>query len=168
MAGLSEATLQGDRAILSHLKALGAEPVQTDEGILVRPGRLKGVQLDLSDCPDIAPILALVCQLAEGESLLTGCRRLRLKESDRLSATVKLLNDLGGRASEDGDSIRIKGVKQLKGGTVDCARDHRMVMLAAAAGTVAESPVTVHEAEALDKSWPDFLPLYRRLGGIAE
>ena len=168
VSGLSTDTLQGDRALITHLKALGAETELTPEGYTVRAEKLHGATLDLRDCPDIAPILALTCQLAEGDSRLDGCGRLRLKESDRLDATVSLLNELGGSARSEGDSILIHGVKKLRGGAVRCARDHRMVMLAAIAGTVSEQPVEVDCAECLNKSWPDFLDVYRSLGGITQ
>ena len=84
---LSPVTTQGDRAILRHLTALGATVEESDNHIRVKAGKLHGATLDMHDCPDIAPILALTAQLAEGESRLTHCGRLRLKECDRLAAT---------------------------------------------------------------------------------
>lgn len=167
--GVNERSIQGDRAVLAHLEALGAEIVREDGCISVKPGELHGAELDLHDTPDIAPILALVCQLAKGESRLTGCGRLRLKECDRLAATVRLLNALGGDAREEGDTIAVRGVERLRGGvTVDGCHDHRMVMLLSAAASVAQQPVTVQGVEALEKSWPDYLDVYRALGGKAE
>ena len=63
----------------------------------------------------------------------------------------------------------LRGVRRLRGGvTLDGCGDHRMVMLASLAASVAEQPVTVTGTECLAKSWPDYLALYRRLGGIAE
>ncbi len=165
---LSTKTVQGDVAVLRHLEALGAEVTQDEEGIAVKPGKLHGATLDMRNCPDIAPILALVCQMAPGESRLAGCARLRLKECDRLSATVALLGTLGGCARENGDDIVITGVSQLHGGKVADDNDHRMVMLASIAALCATGPVTVPEAEALNKSWPDYLKVYRSLGGQAQ
>ena len=169
VTGLQPETTQGDRAVLAHLRALGADVAESAAGITVRSGKLHGTVLDLHDCPDIAPLLALVAQLAEGESRLTRCGRLRLKESDRLAETVDLLNAMGGDAAADGDDIVLRGVRRLRGGvTLDGCGDHRMVMLASLAASVAEQPVTVTGTECLAKSWPDYLALYRRLGGIAE
>ena len=122
----------------------------------------------MHDCPDIAPILALVCQMAPGDSRLTGCRRLRLKECDRLAATVELLNTLGGCCEEEGDDIVVHGVTQLKGGTLKDYNDHRMVMLASIAALVSQEPVTVPGVQALNKSWPGYLTVYRDLGGRVE
>ena len=166
VTGLAADTIQGDRAVLTHLAALGATVDEQDSGIAVRGGHLHGAVLDMSDCPDIAPMLALVCQLAEGESRLTRCGRLRLKECDRLEATVAILNRLGGSARIEGDDIIISGVDKLRGGvTLDNYNDHRMVMLAAVAASVTEEPVTVQGVEALNKSWPEFLKVYEALGG---
>lgn len=166
VTGLAADTIQGDRAVLDHLTALGATVDERESGITVRSGRLHGAVLDMHDCPDIAPMLALVCQLAEGESRLTRCGRLRLKECDRLEATVAMLNQLGGNARIEGDDMVIRGVNKLRGGvTLEDYNDHRMVMLAAIAASVAEEPVTVRGVEALNKSWPEFLKVYEALGG---
>ena len=166
---LAKETTQGDRAVLSHLVALGARIDESDTGITVSAEKLSGATLDMSDCPDIAPILALVCQLAEGESRLNGCGRLRLKECDRLAATVETLNLLGGHAREEGDAIVIQGVKELRGSVkLPNYNDHRMVMLGMIAASIAKAPVTVAGVEALNKSWPEFANVYRDLGGKAE
>lgn len=166
---LAKETTQGDRAILKHLEALGAKVREDESGVTVTAGRLIGATLDMADCPDIAPMLALTCQLADGESRLTGCGRLRLKECDRLAATVEILNLLGGNARAEGDTILISGVKKLKGGvTLPDYNDHRMVMLGAIAAAVAENPVTVTGVQALNKSWPEFINVYQKLGGKAE
>lgn len=166
---LAKETTQGDRAVLAHLTALGAKVTEDVSGVTVTAEKLTGAVLDMANCPDIAPILALVCQMAEGESRLTGCGRLRLKECDRLAATVEVLNLLGGSAKAEGDTIVIQGVKQLKGGvTLPDYNDHRMVMLGAIAGSVAKEPVTVTGVQALNKSWPEFINVYQNLGGKAE
>ena len=166
---LAKETTQGDRAILAYLAALGAKVQEDESGVTVTADKLTGTTLNMADCPDIAPILALTCQLAEGESRLTGCGRLRLKECDRLAATVEVLNLLGGNARAVGDTIVIQGVKALKGGvTLPDYNDHRMVMLGATAATIAQEPVTVTGVEALNKSWPEFVSVYKNLGGKAE
>lgn len=169
VTGLAADTTQGDRAILKHLAALGAQITEDESGIAVRGGSLQGAELDVHDCPDIAPVLALVCQLAKGRSRLKGCGRLRLKECDRLAATVESLNLLGGCAREEGDDIVIEGVETLRGGVaLPYYNDHRMVMLGSIAATVAQQPVTISGVEALNKSWPEYLNVYKALGGKAE
>ena len=169
VTGLAKETTQGDRAVLRHLEALGAKVQEDGSGVTVMPGKLSGAVLSMADCPDIAPILSLVCQMAEGESRLTHCGRLRLKECDRLAATVEVLNLLGGNARVEGDTIVIQGVRKLKGGvTLPDYNDHRMVMLGTVAASVAEEPVTVSGVQALEKSWPEFINVYKQLGGKAQ
>ncbi len=166
---LVKQTTQGDRAVLEHLAALGAKVCEDESGVTVTADALHGATLDMAGCPDIAPILALICQLAEGESRLIGCGRLRLKECDRLAATVETLNLLGGNARAEGDTIVIQGVKALKGGVkLQNYNDHRMVMLGMIAASIAVEPVVVTGVEALNKSWPEFINVYQTLGGKAE
>lgn len=166
VSGLMRETTQGDRAVLRHLAAMGADITEDDQAICVKAESLHGAVLDVHDCPDIAPVLALTCQLAQGESRLKGCGRLRLKECDRLAATVEILNALGGDARADGDDIVVNGVEKLQGGvTIDGYNDHRMVMLLSLAATLAREPVTVQGVEALNKSWPDYLSALEKLGG---
>ena len=163
---INDRTMVPMRAIF---EALGATVEESDNHIRVKADKLHGATLDMHDCPDIAPILALTAQLAEGESHLTHCGRLRLKECDRLAATVEILNLLGGNAQADGDDIVLHGVKQLRGGvTLPNYGDHRMVMLASIAATKCEQPIEMDGIEAIDKSWPEYLKVYQMLGGKCE
>jgi len=151
--------LQGDARVVEVLKAM-----QKD-------GWLTASQIDCSDIPDLAPILALTCSQADGVSTLTGVSRLRIKESDRLAATQELLSKLGVQTevSADSDTLRVFGPVKLTGGFEAEARsDHRLVMFLSAAALIADKPITVHGAECLNKSWPGFLDSYRKLGGVAE
>lgn len=164
---ISTDTVQGDVAVLQHLEALGAEIHTNEHGIWVTRTAPHGATLDVRNCPDIAPILALVCQLTPGESRLSGCGRLRLKECDRLAATVEILNRLGGCCAEEGDDITIHGVTSLHGGTLPDYNDHRMVMLASIAALVSDAPITM-PSQSIRKSWPDYLTVYNALGGKAQ
>lgn len=169
VTGLEPDSLQGDRAIVDCLERMGAAITARPDGVTIRQSALHGVELDLRDTPDIGPILALACQLAEGKSLLHGCGRLRLKESDRLNETISMLNALGGHVELQGDTLAIEGAAQLRGGvSLPPIQDHRMVMLASAAAVAADAPITVSGAESLAKSWPDYLSVYRALGGKVE
>jgi 3-phosphoshikimate 1-carboxyvinyltransferase len=82
---------------------------------------------------------------------------------------VEVLNLLGGNARAEGDDIVIQGVKELKGGvSLPNYNDHRMVMLGAIAASIAKEPVMVSGVEALNKSWPEFINVYKKLNGQAE
>ncbi len=150
LRGLNAHSAQGDAAVLSlHQK-------------LSRSG---DVAIDLTDCPDLLPPLAVMAAVREGSTRFTGAARLRLKESDRLTTVRDLLLDLGGFADEGPDSLTVHGVSRLTGGTVDGANDHRIVMAAAIAATRCERPVVILGAEAVKKSYPNFWEHYENLGG---
>ncbi len=148
--GLDPCSVQGDRVIAEHCARLS------------RPG---GAEIDVSQCPDLAPPLAAAAAVRRGTARLTNAARLRLKESDRLSAIAGTLNALGAKVMEGPDFLAFEGVESLRGGTVDCRNDHRIAMMAAVAATRCESPVTLLGAECVRKSYPDFWEDYRRLGG---
>jgi len=131
---------------------------------LARPG---DCEIDISDCPDLLPPLAVMAAVRQGTTRFVNAARLRIKESDRIAAAAAMLTALGGQAEEGTDSLTVRGVPVLSGGTVDGANDHRIVMAAAVAATACTGPVTVLGAQAVSKSYPDFFEVYRSLGGDA-
>ena len=150
LRGLNGRSSQGDAAVVSHCKRL------SENG---------DVSIDLSDCPDLLPPLAVMAAVRRGTTRFTGAARLRLKESDRLATVHQMLSALGGAASEEADSLTVYGVSTLPGGTVDGANDHRIVMAAAIAATRCQGPVVIRGAEAVKKSYPGFWREYENLGG---
>lgn len=108
------------------------------------------------------PILSMTLATVEGGSLISGAARLRLKESDRLSAMQSALDALGITAIEGRDFLALRG-GTLKPGNVSSANDHRIVMAAALAST--QTSLMVHGAEAIEKSYPDFFRHFAALGG---
>jgi len=145
-AGLSQTSLQGDRVVAELLRDF--------------PNVIDGSQI-----PDLIPILAVVAAVRPGITTINHAERLRLKESDRLETTVRLIRDLGGDAEERPDGMVIRGKPLLRGGQVDGCNDHRIVMAAAIAATNCTGPVTIMGAEAVNKSYPGFFRDYKGLGG---
>lgn len=152
-----------------RLKGLNAYSAQGDSVItslyqkLIQDGTLT---IDVSNCPDLLPPLAVMAAVRRGTTHFTGAARLRLKESDRLSTVHRMLKALGGASAEEADSLTVYGVPALPGGTVDGANDHRIVMAAAVAATRCQGPVTILGAEAVKKSYPGFWRDYENLGGV--
>ena len=142
--------------------AQGDMRVASDYWRLARPG---DTELDVSQCPDLVPPLAAMAAVRRGTARLTHAARLRMKESDRLTTVAAALNALGGQVEEGPDSLTIRGLDQLAGGTVDCCNDHRIAMMAAAAAVACRGPVTLVGAECVSKSYPNFWEHYRELGG---
>lgn len=158
VTGLSVPSAQGDTMILTLLDKFGAKIDYDDkkEAFTVFPSPLKGIQIDARQIPDLVPVLAVVAAVAEGDTEITGAKRLRDKESDRLSTTAAMLRAIGGEVEEREDGLLIHGGKPLAGGLVDGAKDHRIVMSAAVAATVCEEEVIITDAQAADKSFPAF------------
>ena len=149
--GLDETSAQADRRIAAYYWRLA------------RPGDR---ELDVSQCPDLAPALGAMAALARGNTRLTGAGRLRLKESDRLSAIAETIRRLGGQAREEADSLVIRGVDRLEGGErVDSRGDHRIAMMAAVLATRCRRPVSILQMECVDKSYPEFWNDFTKLGG---
>ena len=151
VTGMDPRSTQGDRRIVPYEE-------------LLRGGGT--VELDVSQCPDLVPALAVHAALRAGEiTRIVNAGRLRIKESDRLAAVREELNRLGARVTEGPDSLTIVGVETLSGGTADSHNDHRIAMMAAVAATRCAAPVTLTGAESVRKSYPDFWEDYARLGG---
>lgn len=164
--GLNQNSNQGDKALLDILEMAGARIEAFDTHIKALPSRLQAFEVDVSQCPDIAPILAVVAALSKGTSKITGAARLRIKECDRLKAITIELNKLGGHVFEEKDRLTIKGVETLQGGEVDSWGDHRIAMALAIASTKCIEPVTIRHSDAVHKSYPNFFEDYKMLGGI--
>ena len=157
--GLNVNSFQGDKKIIE----ICSEMVYNNIGMAAP------FSIDVSDIPDLVPILAVLASFCDGESRITGAARLRIKESDRLAAMEETLNALGGDVRATDDSLIINGKPVLKGGvTVSAHNDHRIAMAMAIAATRCEQPITVLGAECVRKSYPDFWEVYRGLGGKAD
>lgn len=159
VTGLEPESTQPDRVILPLLRQMGARIELSPEGVTAYPSRLTGTTIDVSGCPDLLPPLAAAMAFAKGESRLTGAARLRLKESDRLAGMAGLLRALGGRVEEEPDGLRIAG-SGLRGGVADPCGDHRLAMAAAVAALACREPVTIKDAECVEKSYPAWWGLF--------
>jgi len=164
--GLNLGSSQGDMATIRLLSYFGADVAYGANSVTVTPvGKLRGIQIDAADTPDIVPVLAVVASVTKGETVIINAERLRLKESDRLNAVTDIMRSLGADISQTQDGFIIKGKKTLKGGTVPSYGDHRLVMMAAVASAVCENPVIINVAEAINKSYPRFFKDFEQLGG---
>ena len=159
-------SLQGDRAIVEIVQKMGANLEINDKNIKVFPGETKGTVIDVSQCPDIAPILTVLAALSEGETRIINGERLRIKESDRITSMRTELNKLGADIREEGDTLIINGVKELEGGVaVDSWNDHRVAMALAIASIKCKNPILITGAGAVRKSYPNFWNDFVSMGG---
>jgi 3-phosphoshikimate 1-carboxyvinyltransferase len=143
----------------------GGEPVGD---LRVLPGELHGVEVgpeSIPSCIDEVPLLALLGTLAHGVTRIRGAGELRHKESDRLAAVARLFSSLGGRIELSEDGFSVEGPQRLKSGQVDPQGDHRIAMAAAVLSPCIRHGVTFHGFEAAQVSFPDFVGMFRALGG---
>jgi 3-phosphoshikimate 1-carboxyvinyltransferase len=159
---------QADRSILEVLRLAGASVSPGKDNVTVSPGKLKPFSYDINDCPDLAPPLVALAAFCPGRSVITGAKRLKTKESDRAHALQKEFSILGVGVSNLDDRVEIIGTERVKGGDVSSHGDHRIAMALAVAAIRSENPVVVHDAEAVNKSYPGFYDDLRKLGLICE
>ncbi len=156
---LLEDSLQGDRFILNIL---------SDSGICVNTERtyveisgfvdsLKPFVVNLRDYPDLIPISVVLACKAEGQSVIHGTRRLRFKESDRISSMIAELTKMGADINIIGDSLRISGNRRLCGAELDSHQDHRIAMACTIAALAAEGSSLIRGVECISKSYPNFI-----------
>jgi 3-phosphoshikimate 1-carboxyvinyltransferase len=160
---LSMASSQADRGIVEVLRGMGARAGICGNSISVERAQLRGIEADLSDSPDLFPVVAILCATSQGESVLRGLKRLRFKESDRLAAMVENLKRMGVETRQKGDTLLIEGGSP-QGGVVDPRKDHRIAMALAVLGLVSEGETTILDAECVSKSYPGFWGDLQSLG----
>ena len=114
---------------------------------------------------DELPLVALLGCFAEGDTVVTGAAELRLKETDRIAATVEGLNGLGADMEATDDGFVVHGGTGIEGGSIDARGDHRMAMLGAVAGLASRTGVEVVGMDAAAVSYPGFEDDVRALVG---
>lgn len=169
VTGLNPRSLQADRKIIEVLRRMGARVEIGGSTVTVeKTDEFLPINLDVSDCPDLFPIVCILCSLAKGKSVITGIRRLRLKESDRVKAVATNLRRVGGHVNISGESFVINGGSgNLKPSVVDSFNDHRIAMAFGVMGLVVDG-ILIRNAECVNKSFPDFWSKLRFLGADAD
>ena len=165
VSNVPQKSLQGDTVLVAMLKKMGCQ-VSYDQGITVKgPEKLNGIEVDMGDCPDVAPTLAVVAAMAHGRTVIKNVAHLRIKECDRLNAMATELSRLGVRLEEKSDQLIIDGVgpAALHGAEIETYNDHRIAMCLAVAGLVVPGVVIVNDS-CVAKSFPDFWERFAKLG----
>ena len=165
VVGLNPDSQQGDKVILDILKRFGGKFKPIEGGYRFERSLLKATEIDLADCPDLGPILFTLGCFCNGSTIIRNAGRLRLKESDRISAMQEELKKMGARIEVDGDTVTITGVAlHAPAEPLYGHNDHRIVMALAVAVYAAGLPALLRGAEAVNKSWPAVWDTLRGLG----
>ena len=162
--GLNMMSAQGDKVIVEALMSANAGIAIEAKGIKVHPTAMKSFEFDASDCPDLFPPLVALAAFCKGETRLKGVHRLIHKESNRAKSLQEEFGKMGVRIDLEDDLMRIAGGDTIKGTRVHSHHDHRIAMACAVAALKAESETIIENAQAVNKSYPDFYWHLKKLG----
>ena len=162
--GLDLTSTQADKNIMSALKACECDLSITNNVIKIGPSDLKAFQFDATDCPDLFPPLVALAAYCNGTTTIKGVNRLAHKESDRGITLQEEFGKLGIKIILHDDEMQVFGGTGIFGATVHSRHDHRIAMACAVAALQADDEVTIEEAEAINKSYPDFYEHLQKLG----
>jgi 3-phosphoshikimate 1-carboxyvinyltransferase len=155
--------LMGANIELSHQRDVGGEPVVD---IRVRSANLKAIVIPeelVALAIDEFPVLFIAAACAEGETILTGAKELRVKESDRIQVMADGLQILGVDAKPTEDGMIIQGGK-INGGRVISHGDHRIAMSFTIAALRASTEIVIDDCANVNTSFPDFVGFASHLG----
>ena len=164
ISGLSSLSTQADKIILDVLKKFGAKIVMEKSGIIKVSSALKNpFHIDLSDAPDLFPVLAVLACGANGVSKLHGTNRLLNKESNRLQSICNMLDVFKVNYQSIAHELHINGRGRVNGGNVKTYDDHRIAMAAICAGTIADNAIIIDNEECINKSYKNY---FKQMDGI--
>ncbi len=158
---------QGDKAILDCIPSYSTN----NDTITIHKSTPVAQTIDLSNCPDLGPILCVLAAFTHGETKIINCARLRMKESDRIEAMETELKKWNVDITSTFDSITIHGKEKYN---LDPSieifghNDHRIVMAMSVFGLCANTSCVIDDAQAISKSYPTFFDDIKRLGGKVE
>ncbi|MFH7319650.1 3-phosphoshikimate 1-carboxyvinyltransferase [Desulfurivibrio sp. D14AmB] len=161
-------SLQGDAVLVDILERMGCRVERSPRGITVSAEEeLRGVEVDMGDCPDVVPTLAVVAALARGRTVIRNIAHLRIKECDRLGVMAGELAKLGVKTEEGPDFLVVEGRGRdhnYHGAAIATHNDHRIAMCFAVAG-LAIAGIRIENPGCVKKSFPDFWQRFARLTG---
>lgn len=163
---LNTLSAQSDKAIMEALEKAGAEILPGVFTMIVVKKELNAFEIDATDCPDLFPPLVALAANCKGITKIKGVSRLAHKESDRGLTLQQEFGKMGIRIDLEGDVMLVHGGTGIKGAIVHSHNDHRIAMACAVAALTADGAVTIENAEAINKSYPEFYDHLSALGGV--
>ena len=164
ISGLSTLSTQADKIILDVLKKFGAKvEIEKSTKIKVSSALKNPFQMDLTNAPDLFPVLAVLACGANGVSKLQGTNRLVNKESNRLHSVCNMLDVFKVNYQSIANELHINGRGRVNGGNVKTYDDHRIAMAAICAGTIADNAIIIDNEECINKSYKNY---FKQMDGI--
>lgn len=161
--GLDVFSTQADKAILQALMQSKTKLSITEEQIEIEESRLQPFHFNATDCPDLFPPLVAFAAYCDGTSVIEGIHRLTHKESNRALTLQEEFAKMGIGISFQDDLMLVKGGTGVKTATASSRHDHRIAMACAVAALKADGEVIIDDAEAVNKSYPQFWQHLQRL-----
>ncbi|HEY6239042.1 MAG TPA: hypothetical protein VIZ68_07660, partial [Thermoplasmata archaeon] len=155
---------QADRRILPILRDAGATVRESGDTVRVTGPVMNGFEVDLTESPDLYPLVGVLAGAIPATSFLRGAPHLVFKESDRRAATVRLVRGMGAAVRNARGGLRIDGTSNVRRLALRGLDDHRVVMSAAVAALIGDRRSTIGRAHAVAKSFPTFWRVLRTLG----
>jgi 3-phosphoshikimate 1-carboxyvinyltransferase len=161
--GIGSRSHQGEIQLAKVLGQMGCAVSWAPDSVEVKGGALRGVDVDMNDCPDSVQTLACVALFAKGPTRVRNVRNLRVKETDRIAAIAKECAKLGAAVEEHDDGFTLTPPAKVVAAEIDTYQDHRMAMSFAVAALAAPG-VVIRDPECVSKSYPGFFEQLESLG----
>ncbi len=164
--GLNNTSTQADKKIVDALLDAGAEMEVSEDRIYIKRKNLDEFEFDATDCPDLFPPLVTLAAHCNGVTRIRGLKRLKHKESDRGLSLKEEFDKLGTDILLRDDEMLVygNGGVQVKNHILNSHHDHRIAMACAVAALGADFEVQIRNADAVNKSYPDFYKHLQQLG----
>ena len=163
ITGLDFSDSQPDKAVVDYLKQMGAKIEVKGDAVHIRPGSLKGIEIDMNRTPDALPAMAVTAAFAQGTTRLLNVPQARKKETDRIKCMSEELAKLGIKTQELPDGLIVHN-GTLTAGSLSGRGDHRIVMALSLAAMALDEACTIDTAEAINVTFPDYVTLMKQLG----
>ena len=134
--------------------------------LMIEYSKLKGVEIKKENIPfliDELPLIAVAATQAQGKTVVSGAKELRVKETDRIKSIVSELKKMGADIEEREDGFVVEGSTKLKGAVCESCNDHRIAMSLAVAALLAEGKTVIRNSECIDISFPEFEKILQKL-----
>ena len=153
----------GANIVLDNVKDVSGEPVADIE---ITTSKLNSTSFGKETVPsliDEIPIIVLAATQAEGKTVISGAKELKVKESNRIHAVASQLNKMGANIGETDDGFIINGPTKLKGATVESFDDHRIAMMLSVAGLIAEGETEIVNSDCVKISFANFYEVLEKI-----
>lgn len=166
--GIQNTSTQADKKIIDAILDAGAEVRVANDEVQITRRQLEAFSFDATDCPDLFPPLVALAAHCSGITRIRGLRRLKHKESDRGTTLREEFDKLGVQIDLNDDEMLVHGQGFIKVNNriLNSHHDHRIAMAGAVACLCADLDVEIRNAEAVNKSYPDFFKHLQSLGAI--